>query len=226
MNRQFVKFPSTPHLHWLGASSPREDKVLSSSEAIAFLEAAVTVEEKIDGANLGVSFDSHGHLLAQNRGSFLKKCTKGQFAPLWTWLTSRESRLFDVLEDRLIIFGEWCYARHSIHYTALPDFFLPFDVFDKCEQQFFNVHRRDQVIRDLDLSVVPKLGEGTFQLEEIIKLVAKSRYYDGPMEGVYLRQDGSSWLIGRAKVVRAEFAHQIGEHWSKQPLVPNRLAGV
>ena len=32
----------------------------------------MTIEEKVDGANLGVSFDSHGNLIAQNRGNVLE----------------------------------------------------------------------------------------------------------------------------------------------------------
>jgi len=223
MNSDFMKFPTTPHLLWLGTSLAREDKVLSKTEALAFLESPVIVEEKVDGANLGFSFDSHGTLRAQNRGSFLGNGTKGQFAPLWSWLARRESQLFDVLEDRMIVFGEWCYARHSIYYTRLPDFFLAFDVFDKTERHFLNVDRRDLILRDLKLAGAPRLAGGSFTLASIVKLIGNSALYDGPMEGIYLRQEHSPALTGRAKIVRPEFVQEIGEHWSKKPLVPNQL---
>ena len=54
----FFKFPTTPHLTILGTGKVREDKVLTQLERDYFLEHKLTVEEKIDGANLGISFDS------------------------------------------------------------------------------------------------------------------------------------------------------------------------
>jgi ATP-dependent RNA circularization protein (DNA/RNA ligase family) len=224
MIRERAKFPRTPHLIWLARTAAREDKVLTRMEAEAFLGQSVVVEEKVDGANLGISFDINGNLIAQNRGNLVDPGTRGQFSPLWGWLSKRETRLFDALENRLIIFGEWCYARHSIHYTRLPDYFLAFDVFDKHEQRFMNSVRRDEIVGGLDLTAVPRLAVGTFRLDEIKQLMGQSRLYDGPMEGIYLRQESELWLIRRAKVVRAEFIQQIGGHWSRQPLVPNRLA--
>jgi hypothetical protein len=223
MNADFVKFPDTPHLLWMGNAVVRQDKVLGAADAESFLRHPVIVEEKVDGANLGICFDSHGNLLAQNRGSLVDRGTKGQFAPLWKWLANRETRLFDTLVDRLILFGEWCYARHSIHYTRLPDFFLAFDVFDKSEQRFMSCRRRNDIAAELDLATVPMVGEGVFSLGEISSMIGPSFLYDGPMEGIYLRQENPTWLIQRAKVVRAEFVQQIGVHWSKQPLVANRL---
>ncbi len=223
MTPDFVKFPTTPHLLWLGTAPARADKVLAHDEAESFLRQPVVVEEKVDGANLGISFDDHGNLLAQNRGNLLKRGIKDQFAPLWAWLSERETRLFDALEDRFILFGEWCYARHSIHYTRLPDYFLAFDVFDRREHDFLSSVRRDEICGDLNLATVPKVGAGLFSLDEISRLIGLSSLYDGPMEGVYLRQESSSRLIQRAKVVRTEFVQLIGEHWLNQPMVANRL---
>ena len=223
MTADFVKFPTTPHLLWLGTTPARADKVLARDEAESFLRQPVIVEEKVDGANLGISFDAHGNLLAQNRGSVLQRGIKDQFAPLWAWLSERETRLFDALENRLILFGEWCYARHSIHYTRLPDYFLAFDVFDRREQHFLSSVRRDEVCDELKLATVPKVGAGFFSLVEIPRLIGQSSLYDGPMEGVYLRQETSSWLIQRTKVVRTEFVQLIGEHWLNQPMVANRM---
>ena len=223
MSADFVKFPTTPHLLWLGTTAARADKVLARDEAESFLRQPVIVEEKVDGANLGISFDAHSNLLAQNRGNLLQRGNKDQFAPLWAWLSERETRLFDALMDRFILFGEWCYARHSIHYTRLPDYFLAFDVFDRREQHFLSSVRRDEICCELELATVPKVGAGLFSLAEIPRLIGQSSLYDGPMEGLYLRQESSSWLIQRAKVVRTEFVQLIGEHWLNQPLVANRL---
>lgn len=219
----FVKFPTTPHLLWLGNTVARGDKVMTPAEADAFLHQAVIIEEKVDGANLGVSFDAEGNLLAQNRGALVAHGSKGQFALLWAWLAEHEARLFDALEDRLILFGEWCYARHSIYYTRLPDFFLAFDVFDKQEHRFMSSVRRDKIVAELQLASVPRLCGGTYRLSDVPAMIGQSFLYDGPMEGIYLRQETDSWLLQRAKVVRAEFVQQIGVHWSKQRLIANRV---
>jgi hypothetical protein len=44
------------------------------------------------------------------------------------------------------------------------------------------------------------------------------------MEGIYLRLENGPWLAKRAKVVRADFVQDIGDHWSKRPLIKNQLA--
>ena len=67
----FFRFPHTPHLAWLGAGVPRDDKVLSPEEANKILAGSIVVEEKLDGANLGLSIGPDGQLRAQNRGQYL-----------------------------------------------------------------------------------------------------------------------------------------------------------
>ena len=64
----FFRFPHTPHLAWLGEGVPRDDKVLSPPEVAVLLGADVVVEEKLDGANLGISLSPEGEVRAQNRG--------------------------------------------------------------------------------------------------------------------------------------------------------------
>ena len=49
----------------------RGDKILTESERDEFLQHVLTVEEKVDGANLGLSFDADGNIRAQNRGAYL-----------------------------------------------------------------------------------------------------------------------------------------------------------
>jgi hypothetical protein len=78
----FFRFPHTPHIAWLGEAQPRDDKVQSPNEAKALLADEVVVEEKIDGANLGISLGPDGLLRAQNRGQYLAEPHAGQFARL------------------------------------------------------------------------------------------------------------------------------------------------
>lgn len=73
-------FPHTPHIAWLGEGSPRDDKVMSPIEVATLLAGDVVVEEKLDGANVGLSLASDGSLRAQNRGQYLAEPHTGQFA--------------------------------------------------------------------------------------------------------------------------------------------------
>ena len=51
----FFKFPSTPYIE-TDINIQRNDKILSQSEVKNILGKPVTIEEKIDGANLGIFF--------------------------------------------------------------------------------------------------------------------------------------------------------------------------
>jgi len=130
------------------------------------------------------------------------------------------------LKGHLLLFGEWMYAKHSIHYTRLPDYFIAFDVFDKLEQRFFSKHDRDKLLADSGIPVVPLIAEGTFTKEQILAMIHRqSAFYDGPVEGVYLRLEKGSYLKERAKLVRPDFLpHDDVIHWSKQILVKNIIA--
>lgn len=218
-----MKFPSTPHLAILDSATVRDDKVLTSVERDRFLTHNVTIEEKVDGANLGFSIDRTGAILAQNRGTILRPPMTGQWRTLPDWLAIHNERLFDVLTDRFILFGEWCYARHSIAYDRLPDWFIGFDVFDIQAKRFVCQSSRDRLFSRLKLHVVPCLATGRFTLSEVRTFLDRSRFGASPAEGLYLRHDDGDWLGRRAKLVRPDFIQGIGEHWSRRPLDFNRL---
>ena len=223
MAGDFFKFPHTPHLAWLSTSPSRQDKVLSPAEVRELLSGEVLVEEKVDGANVGISVDPAGELRAQNRGSYLGTRAHPQFQPLWPWLESRRERLVQALGSHLILFGEWCFAVHSVHYEALPDWFLAFDVYDRCAGHFWSSQRRDALVEALGLARVPVIARGRFSLEDIEKLLGPSRISLAPMEGLYVRRDQGEFLKARAKLVRPEFIQAVEEHWSSRPLQRNRL---
>ena len=190
------------------------------------LSAPVLVEEKIDGANLGLSVGEDGRLRAQNRGQYLVPPLKGQFSRLAGWLAMHQATLPLVLGEDLILFGEWCAARHSIGYESLPDWFIVFDVFEPGAGRYWSVPRRDALCARVGLAVVPRLWEGTASLGLLREMVETraSRFGRGPVEGLVVRRDEGEWLGARAKLVRRDFTQAIGEHWRSRHLVWNRLA--
>lgn len=223
MKDDFFKFPSTPHLATLAGVDIRGDKVLSESEREEFLQHDLVVEEKVDGANLGISFDSEGNIRAQNRGAYLQLPGTGQWKKLGDWLTPRTDTLFEHLSDHFILFGEWCYAQHSVFYDRLPDWFLGFDVYDKQARRFLSSERRDTLLRGMAIAQVPVLARGNFMYSEIKTFLSTSKLGDQPAEGIYLRYDQNGWLKQRAKLVRPAFIQAVKQHWSRSAIRPNRL---
>lgn len=223
MKEDFFKFPSTPHLGIIPGIDIRGDKVLTESERYELLRHKLTVEEKVDGANLGISFDGKGNIRAQNRGAYLHLPGQGQWKKLDEWLALHTDNLFEHLSDRFILFGEWCYARHSIFYDRLPDWFLAFDIYDLESRRFLASARRDWLLDEMHIAKVPCLERGRFTYSEIENLISQSRLTDQPAEGVYLRIDHGNWLEQRAKLVRPEFIQTVEQHWSRTTIKPNCL---
>jgi len=201
----------------------RGDKVLTESERDAFLTHEVTVEEKVDGANLGLSFDANGNVRAQNRGAYLHLPGAGQWKKLGEWLALHTDTLFEHLSDRYILFGEWCYAQHSIFYDRLPDWFLAFDIYDREAGRFLATAHRDRLLGEMYISKVPDIARGRYTYPEIQELLSQSKLTYQPAEGIYLRIDYGDWLEQRAKLVRPAFIQAVDQHWSRSAIRTNRL---
>jgi hypothetical protein len=142
---------------------------------------------------------------------------------LWPWLAQREHALVEALGSERMLFGEWCHARHTIAYDALPDWFLAFDVFEPGKDAFWSTDRRNVLATELSLSLVPAIYSGRLTLREVPALLGKSALGAVRMEGIYLRREANGRLIRRAKVVGVEFRQQIEAHWTRRPLIPNHL---
>lgn len=225
----FFRFPSTPHIAWLGTGMPRDDKVLSVSQAADLLREDVVVEEKLDGANLGFSLEPTGNLRAQNRGQYLQEPLGGQFTRLPNWLALHGSNVHDALANNgnsnLMLFGEWCAARHSLDYDALPDWFLLFDVYDLKHQRFWSSKRRAALAKEIGLATVPMVFQGRCTLDLLKGVLTNqvSQFRQGALEGVVIRRESTDWCESRAKLVRADFTQTIEEHWSRRRLQWNRM---
>jgi ATP-dependent RNA circularization protein (DNA/RNA ligase family) len=221
----FFRFPHTPHIVWLGEGAPRDDKVLSTKEVAALLAGNVVVEEKLDGANLGLSLAPDGSLRAQNRGQYLAEPHAGQFARLPSWLAQHGATLSAVLTSGLMLFGEWCAARHSLDYVNLPDWFLLFDVYDRAAGRFWSTPRRNALASQAGLLTVPQVRHGKTTIPALKQLVATtaSRYRNGALEGVVIRRESTEWCDARAKLVRPDFTQAIDTHWRKRAIEWNRI---
>lgn len=224
----FFRYPQTPHLVWLGSSAPRDDKVLGISDANLLLRHSVTVEEKLDGANVGISVDPSGDLRFQNRGQYLRPPFTGQFSRLNGWAAQYGEALTTVLAPGLVLFGEWLAARHSVEYDKLPGWFVAFDIHETAEDAFWSIARRNEMVRAIGLPVAPCLLAGQTSLTYMVNLVTTqtSRFANAPVEGLIVRQDDLRLNRLRAKLVRPDFVQSMGEHWRRRALEWNRICKI
>ena len=188
-----------------------------------------SLEEKLDGANLGISLSPDSELRVQNRGQYLYAPYAGQFVRLPDWLLLHGDRLRTALAANasagLMLFGEWCAARHSLGYDRLPDWFLLFDVYDRSQGRFWSAPRRNELAAALGLVSVPLLLEGRFTLPQLkdALLGQHSQFRQGALEGIVIRRESAEWCEARAKLVRPDFTQAIEEHWSRRRIEWNRL---
>jgi len=233
---QFVKYPRTPHL--FGSRGTDDDRHLNAAESAAFLrDPSLIVEEKLDGTNVGIHFAKHGGMVLQCRGHEITEGMHPQYDLFKQWTRAKSTVLEERLQDRYILFGEWLFATHSVHYRCLSHYFFEFDIYDKQTGEFVDLAGRLKLLDGSGLKTVPVIHRGAIEkggLEPLIGPSAFDSVFDNPityatdnlMEGLYLRTEASGAVTGRAKYVRTAFVERVNqsEHWQHQRMVPNRLA--
>jgi hypothetical protein len=233
MHPPMRKYPRTRHLE--GSRFQHGDHDL---EAVPFKDVRgrfFVVEEKMDGANAGVSFDEDGKLLLQSRGHYLMGGPRERhFDLLKQWAAAHAEDLYLALGDRYIMYGEWMYAKHTCFYDRLPHYFMEFDIYDREQDLFLSTARRRELLAGLPVVSVAVLWEGRpHKLGEVTGLVGPSLFKTpewrdrlveaggaagvpaaqvvaetdshDAMEGVYIKVEDDERVLERLKWVRASF---------------------
>lgn len=229
-----LKFPRTPHIVNLGAAT-RDDKVLGLEELKNMVDRKIelVVEEKMDGANMGISIDPITNIImVQNRSHFISAKYHPQFQPLDHWLQKNSADLYNILEPgRHILYGEWLYATHSVYYNKLPNFFIAYDLFDRKDNIFYSRKRLMRILQNTSICVAPLVFQGIVQsTDQLLGMVdGPSEFINvedvskGKREGVVVRLCEKGRLLSRAKLVRNDFIAG-NERWNKtHKLATNRL---
>jgi hypothetical protein len=229
-----VKYPRTPHLFGTVSDDKHLGKTMSE---LMVTDLSLIVEEKLDGTQVGIQFDSDGKMILQSRGSEITEGGHPQFNVFKKWCAVKRSVFEERLANRYLMFGEWLYAKHSIHYRALTHYFFEYDIYDKFKDEFLSLNRRMAILDGSGVESVPIVLRGPTCLLRLKHLIGPSRYrssFHNPvthsnyniMEGLYLRTESDGRVTGRAKFVRPEFIDKAAndEHWSKQKMEPNVLA--
>ena len=224
MANNFVDFPRTPHL--FGQEVYRDDLQLSEEETELFLSQPIIIQEKIDATNIGVSLDRSRNPIFQKRGSKISPeeiVSSKEFSKLAKWFEIHEDELQEMLGRNKILFGEWCYAQHTVHYDQLPSYFMAFDIYDKEKKLFLPQKQVQHVLSPTDIQHNPILYEGVIKSrEDLDGYNVQSSFGSELREGVYLRIDSKTSNERRAKLVRPEFLEQIEAHHKSMPLRLNK----
>jgi hypothetical protein len=193
------------------------------------------VEEKLAGANAGISFDAAGELCLQSRGhALVGGFRERHFDLLKTWAARHRDALWRALGEHHTLYGEWLFAKHTVFYDELPHFFLEFDVLDRRTGEFLDTPRRRELLAGTPVCSVPVIHEGPVAaLDELRELVAPSLYKSAgwrerlreqaaredldveravletdpsdAAEGLYIKLERDGRVAGRFKFVRASF---------------------
>lgn len=237
LSRPIRKYPRTPHL--TGSHLQAGDHDLKQIPLEDLKGLPLIVEEKVDGANSGISFTSEGELLLQSRGHYLLGGPRERhFALFKTWASAHQYALWPVLKDRYLVYGEWMYARHTCFYDTLEHYFLEFDVFDRKEQRFLSTARRRELLAGLPIRSVPVLHDGEITSRRQLRDLLGPSKYRSPrwrevlretatrlgqdadrilretdptdlMEGMYIKVEQDGEVVARYKWVRADFLDTI-----------------
>jgi hypothetical protein len=231
------KYPRTQHL--VGSGLQPGDENLDAVPLSELHGKHVVIEEKMDGANCGVSFGPGSELLLQSRGHYLTGGPRErQFALFKQWAGTFADQLLDRLEGRYVMYAEWLYAKHSVYYDALPHYFMEFDILDTETGEFLDTPRRADLLVGLPATPVKVLYAGEFPGEEALRSFlgpshfitadAAERFREevrrlgwdvwravkqtdltGLMEGLYVKVEENGVVTGRYKFVRPEFLQTV-----------------
>ncbi|KAG1703551.1 hypothetical protein DVH05_007495 [Phytophthora capsici] len=235
-----LKFPRTPHLIDLGAATV--DDLISNYDSVSLPvneDTTIVITEKMDGANMGISLSPDGALVVQNRSHSIDSQTHRQFRDLDSFLSTHRATLYEILHrdslfpGRFILYGEWLAATHSIPYCELGSLFYAFDLYDRETGQFWDRSSLQELLaltaasceEKTAIELVPKVWEGRLLpgRDELVAMVhQQSKFYDGLVEGIYVKWERLGRVMERSKIVRGDFLAG-DDHWSKGNIRFNKL---
>ena len=225
MSSDLFKYPRTRHLQ--GSRLGPGDEDLTQVSVRSLRGHYLVIEEKVDGANAGVSFDSDANLQLQCRGHYLvggPSPTEQQFNQFRRWGRTHQDALFDVLGDQYLLFGEWLYAKHTLYYDRLPALFVAHSVYDPADQSFVPQERAREALAAAGFSVPRLIATRVPSIEALYGWMdMDSEFGDCKVEGVYVKVTDITrpGTIHRFKMVRPDFRSD--PDWVHRSLVRNKV---
>ena len=225
-NRYRIKYPSTPYLpfspQWQPPESAKDDNTYLES-VDCFLGAPIVSTIKMDGSNVQMTKD---HIAARN-GTVANHRS-------FDYLKALHAQQYGYLiPEDIEVFGEWLFAKHSIHYTnnlSLNSYLQIFGIYNMKTRMWGSWDDVQNMAKILGVPTVPILMWSTFdedwKLIRTIWEVSQNVIKQGH-EGVVIRIT-YPFHYGQfsdhvAKIVRPNHV-QTDKHWSEGPITKNVIS--
>lgn len=209
-----MKYPHTPYFSF-SPSVDREDVRKTGYFNINdFVNKDIIFTIKMDGSNAQMT---NKHIAARNGIDATH--------PSFDLAKRYHNEIKDKIDPNYIIFGEWLYAKHSIHYNDLDSFFQIFAVYDG--EKWLGWNEIVKISKDLGFLTVRYSSiynlNNVKDLKNIITEFGES-VIQGGNEGIVVRnaEEFVNFKENVAKYVRSNHV-QTDEHWSRQKMVKNKL---
>ena len=175
------------------------------------------VQEKIDGANLGVSWTSGP--VVRNRNNVLQKGysaketpSKLQFRPVWNWAHAHGEDIRRISEEcysQVTIYGEWMNFKHSLDYNKLPDIFIAYDIYSVEDRKYLAPDVVDQLLSKTNIKYIKPHKVVFNNRDEIVAYSERpSDYRDGRREGIVVKTSNGRFVGSVFKVVNKYFVRR------------------
>jgi len=215
------KYNRTYHFPF-SKGATNDDKIATDMSRL--IGNPIVITEKMDGSNTSLETD----------GCFARTHSGPPTHPSFDGLKALHASLKWKIPQGVQLFGEWCFALHSIKYDLLPSYFLLFNVRDLSNMQWASWEEVELWADEMSLPTVPVLFKGSIssekELQEIVEsfMIAPSACGD-IREGVVVRIqdafDDRNFSSCVMKCVRANHV-QTTEHWKEQEIVKNKLSKI
>lgn len=199
-----------------------DDKRAASCDKL--IDVPLIITEKMDGSN--TSLEADGCFARTHAGAPTHKSFDG--------LKALHAAIKHKIPGNYQLFGEWCFAKHSIEYAELPGYFLLFNVREMNEEipnMWLSWESVELWAEEVGVPTVPVLFKGSVHSEKELKELVESLMIQpsvcgGIREGVVARMadeffdiDFSSYVM---KCVRANHV-QTDDHWKDQEIIRQKL---
>lgn len=213
------KYPRMSHLPW-SSGGTKDDRRLSDLSSL--LNVKTTLTEKMDGSNVCLERDR----------VFARSHNQAPDHPSFDLLKAFHASVRHKIPEGLQVFGEWLYAKLSIHYQGLPSYLMAFGVRNLDSLFWLSWEDTELWAEELGVPTVPVLDKRRiYSTEAQLETYTEYRATDfsvggGIMEGLVVRQTlefpDEDFPRVVAKWVRKNHV-QTDDHWRTQPIVRNLL---
>jgi len=220
----FVKYPKTYRI-LVPQISTKGKHYLSDEDTKRLLAGNITLTEKIDGANTAV-IRHKDYFKLQKRGSLVGVGEHAQFNMFKAWSQINYDKLLEIPKDT-ILYGEFCWAKHTVFYNILPDWFLAFAWWNKKTNKFYHHNDMEELCDKIGIHTVP-LIEQTIGInkEDLFDLIPNpSAYGHEQAEGLVV-YNYKQQLRGKVVLRKFQEAMDMDGHWATKKIVNNIVSDV